>query len=60
MLKNFIFKIRALIWFLRGAGEDWRREIWDRDLDGQYCCDGRECMCGGLSVRETYSPSNLS
>jgi hypothetical protein len=49
------FKARILHHMLRSAYEEWRDTIWKRDLDGQYCCDGRECCCGGETLREMWT-----
>lgn len=50
------------IWLLAvliGAGvvqafHQWREDIWKSDLDSRYCCDGRECGCQGVTIREVY------
>jgi len=41
--------------FLYSAYEDWKREVWEKDLDQAYCCDGSMCLCRGSSVREVYT-----
>ena len=33
---------------------DWKENLWDRDLDENDCCDGRECGCDGRTVRQNY------
>lgn len=41
--------------FLRLFGEEpWTAFPGARDPDAVYCCSGRECRCGGVSVREHY------
>jgi hypothetical protein len=47
-------KTRILFYFLVNAVRDWRREVLPRDLDEQYCCDGRECGCGGDTVEQVF------
>ena len=31
--------------------EYWRKEIWARDPDERYCCNGDLCGCRGATVR---------
>ena len=52
---DFIFKLRVLRYLLSAAFDEWRDSIWNRDLDSQYCCDGRECGCAASTVRELWS-----
>ena len=33
---------------------DWKTEVWAKDLYDYNCCNGKECVCGGLTVRERY------
>lgn len=47
-------KLRILLLLLRNAYSEWRTEIWPKDLDAPYCCDGRECGCYGSSLRDVY------
>jgi len=54
-MADFIFKMRMLRMFIRQSIDDWREQVWKRDLDSVYCCDGRECCCGGSSVREVFT-----
>lgn len=49
-----IEKIGMLWSFLSKAFTEWRDEVWRSDLDAHYCCDGRECGCGGITVRGAY------
>ncbi len=52
------FKLKQLYYFLLQGYAAWRVEIWEKDLDGVYCCDGRECLCHGETVREVYTYSS--
>ena len=54
-MKDTIFKLKLLWIFLIDAYENWKREIWKRELDENQCCDGRECCCGGASIRDSWS-----
>lgn len=49
------FKLRVLWWLLCNAAEQWRSDVWSCELDARYCCDGRECGCGGSTNREIWS-----
>ena len=48
LLNNLIEDIKTCVWL-------WNREVWERDLDAYFCCDGRECGCEGVSIREFYT-----
>ena len=52
--KDIFLKLRILTIFLLFAWHDWCTEIWYKDLDSHYCCNGNMCACGGVSVREIY------
>lgn len=54
-MADLIFKLRVLRYLLRSAFEEWRDSVWRRDLDANYCCDGRECGCAASTVREFWS-----
>lgn len=54
-MSDIAFKLRILRVLLANAYEEWRGTIWRKDLDGQYCCDGRECCCGGETIRDMWS-----
>lgn len=54
-MADFVFKVKMLLIYLLGSTKDWRSEVWSKDPDSLYCCDGRECACGGLTVREMHS-----
>lgn len=56
-MNDILDKIAILKMLLRSAFDQWRNEIWEHDLDQPYCCDGRECGCGAMTLREVYSPS---
>lgn len=49
LIKLIILKDRLMVEF-----NIWRKEVWSKDLDSNYCCDGRECGCYGASIREVY------
>jgi hypothetical protein len=44
--------------YLRNDFRRWRKEFWQRDLDGYWCCSGFDgygqvgCGCQGMSRRE--------
>ena len=44
--------------FLLPAFEDWKTNLWSKDLDSRYCCDGRECGCYGTTYRDMYERKN--
>lgn len=58
-MSDFLFKLRILWMLLRCTYSEWRREVWVRNLDSPYCCDGRECGCYGTTVRELYARRKL-
>lgn len=54
-------KLRILYGMLAHAFGEWRTEVWRRDLDDHHCCGGGTgshniCGCGGVTVREVFSP----
>lgn len=53
-MRDVINKLLILRDMLRAAYGEWRHGVWDRDLDARWCCDGRECACGGSTVREIF------
>lgn len=53
-MNDLWFRLRVLGFLLADAFHNWRREIWVRDLDSRYCCDGRECGCMGETVRNVW------
>lgn len=54
-----LFKVKVLFWLFADTYSCWYKEIWQRDLDEQYCCNGRECGCGGMTIRELYEPVTM-
>jgi len=54
-----IFTKLRILWvhFFLSAFEQWRAEVWRRDLDQNYCCNGHECGCQGISIRDMYTGS---
>lgn len=52
---DVIFKLRVLRYLVGAAFYEWRSSVWRKDLDGLYCCDGRECCCGAETVRQLWS-----
>lgn len=55
-MKDALTKLRILYRVLSAAYSDWRQEVWSRDLDERYCCDGRECGCMAMTVRDVFDP----
>jgi hypothetical protein len=55
-MSDIIYKLRILTWLLVEALVEWQKEIWQRDLDERYCCDGSACCCGGVTIGEMYRP----
>lgn len=55
-MADFFTKLRILFDLLAGMWVHWRDDIWPHDLDSRYCCDGRECGCGGQTRRDVYAP----
>lgn len=54
-MTDLAFKLRVLRWMLADSYTQWRREVWERELDASYCCDGRECGCMAATVRELWA-----
>jgi hypothetical protein len=54
-MSNLIWKLGLLPGFLARGFVEWKTLIWRADPDQYYCCDGRECCCGGISMREAIS-----
>ena len=54
-MSDILFKLRVLRMMLAGTFHEWRKDVWKRELDYPYCCDGRECGCMASTVRELYS-----
>lgn len=56
-MHDTMFKLGLLVSFLRNSYAEWKREVWNRELDAPYCCPGTmrdECGCRGTTVRELY------
>jgi len=53
-MRDFIDKLRILWSLLAGAFRQWKVEVWQRDLDSYYCCNGHECGCYADTVRQVY------
>ncbi len=58
-MKDLIWKLRVLRVLLGEAFDDWKKNIWAKDPDSYYCCNGRECCCQGSSIRENWDFSRL-
>ena len=58
-MMDIAFKIKVLFWFMSQAFKEWRVEIWRKDPDSRYCCNGNLCCCGGRTIRETYDDDML-
>lgn len=53
-------KLCILAGLLRHTFNEWRAEVWRRDLDEHHCCSGGTgshniCGCGGVTVRGVFS-----
>lgn len=59
-MRDLLCKLGVLLAMLRGIYDTWETEVWVRDLDENYCCSGRECGCGGISVREVFETQVIS
>jgi hypothetical protein len=53
-MTDFIFKLKILVVLLSGSFKEWHREIWSKDLDQNYCCDGTNCCCDAITYREMW------
>lgn len=53
-MRTFYLKIRELFLWQYQAYIDWKTYIWDVDIDSDFvCCNGKDCACGGLTVRQS-------
>lgn len=52
---QIIEKLKILFWLICDCASSWKTEIWNKDLDERFCCDGRECGCGGATIGDMYS-----
>lgn len=59
-MSDVLLKLRIL-WraFILRAWAEWRREVWSKDLDALYCCNGRECGCRGATVSDVFDPQEV-
>ena len=56
-VKDTLWKLRILFRvFLPDTLHQWQHEIWCKDPDTRFCCDGNpmECGCQGVTTREVY------
>jgi len=53
-MKDILTKIHILYFFISDAIHGWKKEIWKRDINDYYCCNGEMCGCRGSSIREVY------
>jgi hypothetical protein len=56
-MNDALTKLVILRMMLRSTYDEWRQTVWKKDLDGLWCCDGRECCCGGMTRREAFKVS---
>jgi hypothetical protein len=54
-MKQIIPKLKILLIILMSAFDEWKTQVYPRDIDGHYCCNGDYCGCGGMTIRELYS-----
>ena len=54
---QIITKLKILKMWISDAFHGWHEQIWKRDLDERYCCDGKMCGCGGMTLRDIYLQS---
>ena len=52
---QILMKLKILYLMLVSAYEGWVSEILHKDLNDNYCCDGRDCSCGGASIKEMWT-----
>lgn len=53
-MKDIFFKFKILYWLILDTCGTWKAEVWKRDLDERFCCDGRDCACGGMTVKDSW------
>ena len=51
---DFLLKLKILVGLFGSVFSQWKTEVYSKDLDQPYCCDGRECGCYGMTVRQIY------
>jgi hypothetical protein len=47
-------KLKILYWMLLCEFSNWQKYVLAKDLDSAFCCNGAECCCGGMTVRESF------
>lgn len=58
-MSDVFLKLHILWLWMIADFEHWRDDVWKKDLDQAYCCSGRECGCGGMSIRDVYLPNKV-
>ena len=56
-VEDWVFRLYVLRKMLSGALEEWKNTCWGDRLHAFYCCDGRECGCGGATNKEVWECS---
>jgi hypothetical protein len=57
---DIYIKIKILLaCFLSDSFCQWKNEVWKKELYENYCCNGEDCMCGGISIKEMYYKWNM-
>lgn len=61
-MKDKYLKIKELfsriLYCVSGVCKEWKTDLWDRDMDEEDCCSGRDCGCDGRTVRQNYKWNN--
>ena len=55
-MKDKYLKLVILWQMLASSFRYWKQGYWGKDLDERACCDGRECGCYGMTIREIHFP----
>jgi hypothetical protein len=62
MITNFFFKLRVLFLCIRDGQQSgfifWKENIYPKDPDQRYCCNGHECGCEGATIRDLWTTEN--
>ena len=53
-MKDILMKLRILLYFIFDGMKMWKKEVWQRNLNEHFCCNGDMCGCQGISVREEW------
>ena len=53
-MKDKILKLKILGIFFGDALQDWKENVWGKDLDEPYCCDCDGCECDNDTIRDAY------